>query len=283
MPNAFPFPNSSSSPSGSNDLRASFVAHALLIAVFCWGERILPPAPLTPRVPILKVDLVDLPDILKKDQKSFHLSPAPLAPTAPPELASSKLLKELKAAEKSASRVQAEARALQKLPQPNPPQAAPSKAPPKPGQTSLQKLRALDRIAQFQAEVEADTAADATKMSETLQRVQRPIRGNRLSSGLSSSPEARESDASTYLDTLREAIRAYWILPAWLAGQDFRAVVSIQLDPRGYLKEFHFTRSSENPQFDQAVKQAIQDAQPLPLPPVGSEERGRSISIGFPL
>ena len=110
-------------------------------------------------------------------------------------------------------------------------------------------------------------------------------KGNRLSPGTSLSADAKEAAEANYLDSLRDRLRQNWFLPAWISKQDLSAQVLIRIGSTGILREFRMVKSSKNPQFDDAVKQALQQSQPFPPPP--SELKTGILSdgilVGFPL
>jgi TonB family protein len=112
-----------------------------------------------------------------------------------------------------------------------------------------------------------------------------PIRGNQVSKGTSLSEDAREAAKASYFDALRDRLHENWALPVWLARQNLSAQVQIYVDSHGRLSRFTFLRPSGNQQFDEAVKRALSESQPYPVPP--EQLRGTfmadGVSVGFPL
>ncbi|MEO5970692.1 MAG: TonB family protein, partial [Bdellovibrionia bacterium] len=111
------------------------------------------------------------------------------------------------------------------------------------------------------------------------------VRGNKLSPGTSLSADAKEASEANYLDSLRDRLRQNWFLPAWIAKQSLNAQVLVRIDAAGILREFRMVKLSQNAQFDEAVKQALQQSQPFPPPPLELKTGllSHGILIGFPL
>ena len=261
-------------------MRLSVAFHVLLAAFILVKSLVFPGKPML-YIPALRVDLVGLPDLLKKDLHNI-----------PKADESDHLTQALKEAQKQAQKVKSEA-TPQKTPDKAP--VAKAEAPPAPDELLLhpkktqqaqvepkhrkEKLRsALDRIKALERiNAEFDTVSE--KRSAPV------VKGNKISKGSSLSPDARESGEANYLDSLREHLQENWSLPAWLSRQTLSAQVQIFLDAHGRLHSFRFSRTSGNPQFDDAVKRTIQESQPFPTPPteIVSSLLSNGILIGFPL
>ncbi len=135
------------------------------------------------------------------------------------------------------------------------------------------------------------------RMSQALKRLQslekirsenempEVIKGNVVSKGESLTGETNETLSSKYLDSVLQKLRLNWELPLWLSRQNLSAQVSVTIDPRGALQGMRFIKLSGNPQFDDAVRQAIIKSQPF-LPPPGELRETillNGILLGFPL
>jgi TonB family protein len=245
-------------------LKWSLIGHALLF-IFAFAKTFIFPGSISPYVPVLKVDLVELPDVLKKD----------LAATAQSKLTQD-ISKILKQAEQDAMRLKAKA-----------PQIAKSDEmvvkPKAVSEKSIQSKnrRAMDRIKAL-AKIQEPPSSEPQISKSELKLL---VRGNKLSPGTSLSADAKEASQANYLDSLRDRLRQNWFLPAWIAKQSLNAQVLIRIDSTGILREFRMVRHSQNVQFDEAVKQALQQSQPFPPPPpelkMGILSDG--ILVGFPL
>jgi TonB family protein len=255
----------------------SVIVHIAFI-LFILVKSLVFPGDAVPVPPSLRVDIVGLPDMLKKDKVA--LPPAP-------EQKIDKLQEQLKAAEeaaKSSKPIQIPKTPLQEQAAPDEMVQNPKKAKTNAKETAKEradrerKLKsALDRIKSLSKIT--DEEPKNTGATGAL------VKGNRISKGVSLSAEARESMEVSYYDVLREHLQQRWELPAWLARQHLSAKVQLHLDARGRVTQLLFLKGSGNAQFDDEVKKAIQNSQPFPLPP---EEIARSLSlngvtVGFPL
>lgn len=265
---------------GRRGLAASIVAHLLVVVLIIAKGLFFPARPLN-YTPTLRVDLVGLPELLRREKiENSH---------APPD---DQLARELKRAE-------AEAKAAQRQPPPKPPPAAvsPAKAeaarpdemvlhpkraapavPPKAREKRL--MSALDRIkALEQIQAEVSSSGTSPKAASV------PLKGNRISKGSSVSDDAKESDQVSYFDSVRDKLQENWALPVWLQRQGYSAKVTLFIDSRGRVRNILFDQASGNQQFDDAVKQTIQQSQPFDPPPAGlaSSALNNGIPFAFPL
>lgn len=243
-------------------LRRSLYFHVGLALLVLFKSLVFPGKPLH-YTPTLRVDIVGLPDVLKKDLA--HIRPAQQQQA---------LSEKLKKATEAAENIKPIA------PEPNERVLNPKKTPIAPthslnssenpsgvskkNQSALARIKALEKL------------GDGENVL---------IRGNAISKGTSLSGDAKESSEEDYLDLLRNQLQQNWSLPVWLARQKLSAQVQIFLDHQGRLRNFRITKTSGNPQFDEAVKRSIQESQPFPPPPanVASALLGHGVLIGFPL
>jgi TonB family protein len=245
--------------------KRSLFGHALLF-FFAIAKTFVFPGNSLPYIPVLKVDLVELPDVLKKD----------LAAPNQNQLTQD-ISKILKAAEQDATRLKAKILNIAERDEMVvKPKAISEKS------VQNKNRRALDRIKAF-AKIQETPPTESQPNKKEL----RPslVKGNKLSPGTSLSADAKEAAQANYLDSLRDRLRQNWILPAWIDQQNFSAQVLIRIDSKGTLRDFQWAKSSKNPQFDEAVKQAVQQSQPFPLPTSDLKISLLSdgILIGFPL
>jgi TonB family protein len=243
----------------------SLIGHA---ALFCTAvlKTWVFPGNVTPYVPVLKVNLVELPDILKKD----------LHKTQSPQF-TQEMSKILKQAENHAEAVKAKTYPkAEKDEMVLHPSKIPEKLLQSKNRTALDRIKALAKIQDIRP---ALSATDKKELKLLINK------GNKLSPGISLSSDAKEAVQANYLDTLRDELRHNWILPAWLDKQSLNARVLIRIDDYGRVQELRMIKASGTPQFDEAVKQAIRQSQPFPAPPreLKSSILSDGILVGFPL
>lgn len=244
-------------------LRSSLYFHVGLALLVFFKSLVFPGKPLH-YTPTLRVDIVGLPDDLKKDL-------AQIRPSQQQQELSEKLKKATEAAE-SIKPVAPTIKKTELTPaEPNERILNPKKLPSsgsadvsKKNQSALARIKALEKLG---------NAEDAL------------IRGNAISKGTSLSGDAKESSEENYLDLLRNQLQQNWALPVWLARQKLSAQVQIFLDQQGRLRNFRIIKPSGNAQFDEAVKRSVQESQPFPPPPahIASALLGHGVLIGFPL
>jgi len=278
-PGAPPFRDASDYSSG---FRWSVIIHAAFLAIVVFKSLVFPGRPI-PYIPTLRVDLVGLPDVLKKDLSGLPKESGSMdkikeaLKNADEQIRQSKeaRLKEIaaqKAAEKAETAERDEMLVKKSAVVKGDSDLAKSKAREKKMKNALARMKALERI-----------RSEATPSTSTTPGVL--LKGNKISRGTQVSGEARESDQANYYDSLRSRLQDNWALPVWVARQKLSAQVQIFIDSRGRLRSFRFVKLSGNSQFDTAVKQCLTDSQPLPLPPesVASSVLVDGILIGFPL
>ncbi|MCM2323527.1 MAG: cell envelope integrity protein TolA [Oligoflexia bacterium] len=250
-------------------VRWSFGLHAAVLLFVVIKSLVFPGKPVT-YLPSLRVDIVGLPDVLKKDMAS--LSPAPPPLTAKEERT-----------EPPAPKAKPEAKA-----DPDEMVLKPKKADPKAEaaerqkklKSALARIKALDKIADSTKTKAVESPANAS-----LRGTGPLIKGNAISRGTSLDGAARESAEASYFDSLRERLRENWLLPVWLARQRLSAQIMVFIDGRGTLRGFTLVRSSGNAQFDEAVRKTISQSQPFPVPPetIAGRLATDGVLVGFPL
>lgn len=221
--------------------------------------------------PALRVDLVGLPDILKKDLTNV-----------PKALPKSDLEEKLAEAARDAKKIKVTP--IEEAAKPDEMVLKPKKTEKtelkeekkdtaKKIDTALAKIRALERL---------KDKSEETKPDEEEAIV---IKGNQVSQGTSLSGDAREKAQSGYYDLIREALVEFWALPSWLAREKLSAQVQMRIDPAGRVLALKFLKPSGNSAFDDAIRGTIRDAQPLPRPPreLTTSLSDDGVVVGFPL
>jgi TonB family protein len=242
-------------------LRGSLIAHGVIL-LFLLIKGWLFPGSQTRYLPSLRVDLVALPDVLKKDLESLKNLPTPAdlkthsqANTAPKEEKASSEDEMILNAKKKKTLDTAKDRG--------------SKTARDRARKAIQRIKALSQVEES-AEEAPQTAV---------------VKGNRVSHGGSLSADARETAEKSYYDDVLLKLQDNWALPVWLSRQDLSAQVMVLIDARGGVAALRFTKSSGNAQFDDAVKRAIAASQPFPRPPEELRDSlmDRGLLLGFPL
>jgi len=273
----------------------AFLGHVLLLVAGMLEQLISPSHPVVIH-PTLRVDLVGLPDVLKKNLVLPKSSPGLSSPW-------SKILKE---AELNAQKIQPlapakEMRIPSRSKQTNRAEGdlalqgevgplrkrdgvlTPVPTFSHPGlqsgghPISNKNKRALDRIKSL---AKIQWSSDARKTPSDS-----PIKGNQISPGNSLSGDAKENNAASYYGLLQSHLQENWALHPWNRNQDLSAQVQIFIDPQGKLKKYFFMKFSGNAQFDAAVKRVLEESQPFPLPPEGLQSSllTDGVTMGFPL
>lgn len=251
----------------SKGLRNSVFIHAAFLIVTLLASVVLPGKPKI-YTPTLRVDLVGLPDVLKKDLGT----PSRNAPSL--EEIKKTLDRSEKTTEKILGKLEKAKKALEKA-QPDELVLKPKKESPEEAKARENKLKmALARMKAL-----SNISSSLEKPAPDL------IKGNRISKGTTLSGDAREALEASYYDILRARLQDNWALPVWIARQNLSAQVQITIDSRGLLRSFKFLKISGNPQFDAAVKQTLTESQPYPLPPeeIRNALLTEGILVGFPL
>lgn len=250
-------------------LKWSAIGHLVLLLVMVIQSLIFPGKPIH-YVPTLRVDLVGLPDILKKDLPSVSKDLSLPSKVPPPKALPTKdTTEKVKPASKTVNEAPHPDEMVIKANAKN--AKASEKGLEKKNRTALERLKALAKIQDFSEQ-------------QTGQGVK--IKGNKLSPGTSLTGDAKEALQNSYLDLLRDHLNENFRLTPWLDRQkSLTAKIRIFFDAKGTLRRYKFEKFSGNPQFDEAVKRAVQDSQPFPFPPedLQSVALNQGILLGFPL
>lgn len=243
---------------GRAGLRWSVVGH-LAVLVLVILKNLVFPGQMSSYTPTLRVDMVDLPDVLKKDMNGM------------PRTASKEMQEALKKAETEARKIKPTI--SKEVADPDELVLHPKSAAAKDTSTREKKLKnALARIKSL-SKISNDEGQDVAV-----------VKGNKISKGTSLSGDAREAAEATYFDLIRDRLHENWALPVWLSRQNLSAQVTLFIDAAGRIRGIRFTKSSGNAQFDEAVKKSITDSEPFPRPPEGLNDLlANGIPAGFPL
>lgn len=245
----------------------SFAVHGGII-VFVVLKSLIWPGETIIYTPTLRVDVVGLPDILKKDlmdvskvlpkeaPKETAPEKAPVKETKPVSAdpdPNELLLKPKKKDEKKDEKKEKEKQ----------------KAREDKMNSAIARMRALEKVREQSNEDENAAVI---------------IKGNQVSRGTSLSGDAKEGEAS-YYDLVKDKLIENWALPPWLARQRLSAQVQITVNAAGRITGVKFLKSSGNAQFDDAIRSTLQVSQPLPTPPENllSTVQNQGILLGFPL
>lgn len=252
--------------------KLSLIFHFALFTVILLKSLVFPSNPIS-IAPVLRVDLVGLPDVLKKDKAQLPKGAAP-----------DDLVEKLKQAEK-------EAKAVKPLP---PLKALPKvvEEPAAPDEMVLKPIKSGQKQAENEKKAREQRLKNALSRIKALSKISAEsdpapvvVKGNRISKGSSLSDDAHESGEASYYDALRTHLQDNWALPVWLTRQKLSAQIQLYIDSHGQIRNFRFIRTSGNPQFDEQVKRTLQQSQPYPIPPgpIASGLLSDGILVGFPL
>lgn len=249
-------------------LKWSLGLHGGVLALILLKSFVFPGSPVR-YLPTLRVDIVGMPDVLKKD------------------LTSAKAAKELRDLIKNAEKKD-QARKPKPLPKvelakPDEMVLHPKKQTP---EASKDVSKKNEKRREKALEAKLNRMKALARISADLDEKPAPvIKGNQISKGSSVSGEARESAQASYYDGVLDRLRDNWALPVWLSRQDLSAQVQIFIDAQGRLHDFRFVKFSGNSQFDDAVKRALKESDPFPAPPRELSENVlvNGILFGFPL
>jgi outer membrane biosynthesis protein TonB len=240
-------PGLASAQKYSKAFKHSLIAHLSLIA-FVIIKSFVFPGKAVPYTPALRVDLVALPDVLKKDLK--FIPPTPPAATKEKPKEKEEIIEEKAEEEEAVITTKKKDQRESKI------------------KNALARIKALDKISE-------DSKTPPAPI----------IKGNAISKGTSLSGDAKETAMTSYYDLVRNKLQENWQLPVWLARQDFSAKVQIFIDGRGRISRYRFDKVSGNAQFDEAVKKTLKVSQPFPPPTedIASTVFVDGILVGFPL
>lgn len=242
-------------PSFQSAILWSLGAHAALLVIVVLKSLVFPSQD-TPYIPALRVDLVGLPDILKKDLDQIQLTPP---------------------AKDKAKETVTEPRKATKSDAASAPKAKTTDAPNhrKQMDDALARVKALARIAREQEAAETEQSEKSRPL----------IKGNQVSEGSSVTGDAKETTQAGYYDAVLSRLQANWTLPVWLARRQLSAKVVVFIDSAGRISGLAFRKSSGDARFDAEVRRAIEASAPFSPPPkeILDDVQSDGILFGFPL
>jgi outer membrane biosynthesis protein TonB len=284
-------------------IRWSLIAHGAALIILIVKGLIFPGEPAM-IAPTLRVDMVGLPEILKKDLQDVSRTPPGIQDAlknaeeaAKQELARQKEMAakereaEAEAAAEEEDRTDPDELVLQAKKKREAEERKKREAEEKTKREKLAKEAKDRRERERRTQNALDRLKALSKLeSEKSETAKEPgngvvIKGNRLSGGASLDPAAREGMESSYYERVRNRLVENWALPIWLTRQNLQAKVVVFIDERGRLSNFQFTKNSGNETFDEAVRKTLRDSQPYPLPPaeIAPSLQSSGILVGFPL
>lgn len=191
----------------------------------------------------IRVDLVALPDKLKKTESEAAFSPS--------ETTS---LQKKESTKPPPPKVQ-----LDNLKKVKPNQIKVTK---QKQEIALKQLESMARLEK--ALLEARKQSSSTPPNETVATPQ--FKGNQLSKGTSPTGITR-MDHQIYLRSIESKVRQNWNVPRWLANASLKTKVRLFIDSFGKVTKTEILLSSENNDFDSSVLRAIQASMPFSAPP----------------
>ena len=231
--------------------KRSLIFHGALVVFVLLKTLVFPGNP-KPYISTLRVDLVGLPDLLKKDMHNVQALP----PSA-------------------------------ELPQPTTKHVPKAVEPAEPDEMVLRpkKTERTSKDREKKLKSALDRIKSLAKIASLEKKASPVIKGNQVSKGTSLSGDARESAEASYYDSLKAKLQDNWALPIWLARQNLAAQVQIFVDSRGRILSYRFLKPSGNAQFDDAVKKTLAESQPFMTPPseMAQTLMTDGVLIGFPL
>ena len=150
----------------------------------------------------------------------------------------------------------------------------PKKTAPKPLPKKKSKALAQKKIKKKEApkkKPEESLKQTQTAQAEAIKKLKsqeaKVYKGEQISKGSSQQGEVSELLIYAYFSRLRAHVMAYWDLPRLLADKNLKAIVSIQVNPKGDITRIELEKTSGNEAFDQIVIETIKNSSPLPQPP----------------
>lgn len=233
-------------------IATSLIIHGIIFSLLFVKETFFPGEPIR-YIPTLRVDLVGLPDILKKDLENIPPKKSEINQGKTQTQDEKPAPQELVFKTKSKKQRQEEEKIMENKRQDK-------------MKSALQRIKALQKI------------KDSTQENVV-------IKGNLISPGTQVTGEAREAAEAGYLDAVHERLKLNWTLPPWLQRKNLNARVRIFINSRGRIDQLRFEQESGEPAFDNAIRQTLLKSEPFPLPPteIGRVIKANGILLGFPL
>ena len=175
----------------------------------------------------IRVDMVGLPDLVQKPQKTSP-PPQPAPKKAPPKPV--------------------------KKPKPKPKKEPVKKEP----------VKDLEQIKKSQNQAIQNMMGASSSQTPPEKPT---YKGEQVSEGDSQTGDLDTVLMYGYFTRVRTHIKMFWNLPRFLADKNYKATVVIEVNPEGNIMRIRLEKSSGNESFDQIVIETIRMASPLPTPP----------------
>lgn len=246
-------------------LLVSVIFHVTLVSFFTIKAIFFSPEPIDYSAAI-RVDIVGLPDKLDpntvlppKEENIEKPAPAPKTPAEPAKKEVTKPTQEKTQPKEPVMPDKTKAVDFQKK-----------------QSDALNKLKAMAALDKIKKEAQQDQQSEASHQ-------QYQVKGNVISPGTSLTGLDKINHES-YLADLDQHIKQFWALPEWLASQDLKAQVRVQIDRNGNLLSKKIVRSSGNPTYDEYALETIERSVPFPRPPekLSAIMEVNGFIVGFP-
>lgn len=241
-----------------NYIGYSVIFHLFVLGLFTVKTIFFPKENITPYIPAIRVDVVDLPDKVIKTIETNQDS-------------KQKAKQETKEKEKQEAKQEKEAPKVDL------------------GQNQKEKIKPSPRDVVKESKKSQKAALARLKSLEAMEKFKKAEQINKAYKGqvLSTGSELKglnKLDHHNYEKLVDHHVKQYWILPEWLAKNNYKAQVLIKLNSRGYVIEKKMRVSSGNSNYDELVMETIKKANPFPLPPRQLTDivEIKGILLGFP-
>ncbi|MFP5518306.1 MAG: TonB family protein [Bdellovibrionia bacterium] len=251
----------------------SFALHAFIVSVFTLKAVFFTETPIDFSSAI-RVDIVGLPDKLDPNTVLPPKSDESKASTPP------KSQPEESAANEPAPVTAKPAEAKKELPKKSEKESINLEKTKAQQNAALNKLKALSALEKIKQDVQKEKSQTSGN-SQTAENI--VVKGNVINPGTSLTGLEKIQHES-YLSDLDRHIKQNWSLPEWLAQQDLKAQVHVQIDKNGMLVAKKLLRSSGNSMYDDYAMETIEKSIPFPKPPekFSAIMEVKGIIVGFP-
>jgi TonB family protein len=140
---------------------------------------------------------------------------------------------------------------------------------------SVSKLKAIESL---KSSIEKDNYLKKLKIIKGLQKT---TATNGTATGIS---KTIQTISNRYVSTLKELIREYWKIPAWVEGKNLKTVILVLIDDSGKVIKADFYERSGDENFDNIAFASVQKAAPFPPPPLSLKKRlkDEGVLLSFP-
>lgn len=97
------------------------------------------------------------------------------------------------------------------------------------------------------------------------------------------STDSAQLQANPYFNTVKELIRSYWQVPTWMNAEGLNTQITIKIGINGELSDIQITKPSGNSDFDKLAYQAVRDSAPFTPPPLAVKDLVQNgVVLSFP-